>query len=376
MTQTYRRQTGNGMKKLSVTAGNINLHSSCAVQVQDGHICGFFRGRMRSLTVLVVLITGIMLSLSACAPTYPKEELAGAVKSVCKMEYDMNVDVTVTGETMGLYYPMEGLLNVGMGISEKSWDTISNLLLIASRVVLSTDADIKFYCVITQDIRLPELQVVIIKYVDDVKRGMVRNISRSESFKRTLFSINLTPQATKERSIEEVFNKMGVEKKTRERVLNEFFRSPPTKLTDIGYWRGQFYLKNITMEEFLATQIANRVKLDFRAEKKLQELFDYKTAEGVFTSIDGLRSFLLKFKIADQTIGDEDGSLREKMLKEIIYIASKVVYGYKYTDFNFLILEDQLANVKLMVSEQDVYDFNRKKLSVKEIVDAPPGYFN
>jgi len=336
----------------------------------------FTRRNITALVVITLFLAGGTLFLSACAPTYPKEQLAEAVKTVCKTEYNMNVDVVVTGETMGIYYPMEGLLNVGMGISEKAWDNISNLLLIASRIVLSTDAEIKFYCVITQDVRLPELQVVIIKYVDDVKRGMVRNISRNESFKRTLFSINLTPQAKKERSIEKVFDKLGVGDNTRETVLNEFFRSSPTKLSDIGYWRGHFYLKNVSMEEFIAAQIANRVKLDFRGDKKLSELFDYKTAEGVFTSVEGLRSFLLRFKIADQKSGEDSVGLREKKIREIISIANKVVYGYKFTDFDFLVLEDQLANVKLMVAEQDILDFNRKKLSVREIVHAPAGYFN
>ncbi len=112
-----------------------------------------------------------VMAIPACAPTYPKEKLPEAVKEICKIEYDMDVDVTVIGGTMGIYYPMKGLLDPGMGISEGSWDKISNLLLIASRVVLSTDADIKFYCVITQDARLPELQVIIIKYVDDIKPG-------------------------------------------------------------------------------------------------------------------------------------------------------------------------------------------------------------
>jgi hypothetical protein len=212
-----RQRTETGMKKLSLARSVI-------------------------LIVSAVMLISAALILPACVPTYPKEKLPEAVKSVCKLEYDMEVDVVMVGSTMGIYYPMKGLLDIGLGINRDAWDAISNLVLVASRVVLSTDADVRFYCVITQDARLPELQVVIIKYVEDVKRGMYRNISRSESYKRTLFSINLTPQARKERSVEKVFEKLGVEDKTREKVLDEFFRTPPTKLSDIGYWRGRFYL--------------------------------------------------------------------------------------------------------------------------------------
>ncbi|MBU0683587.1 MAG: hypothetical protein KJ864_04805, partial [Candidatus Omnitrophica bacterium] len=189
---------------------------------------------------VVFVACGLAVGATGCVPSFPKEKLPSAVSSICKTEYNMDVDVTVLGKTMGIYYPMKGLLDAGLSVSSEAWDSISNLLLIASRVVLSTDADIDFYCVITQDARFPELQVAIIKYVEDVKRGMYQDISRDESFKRTLFTINLTPQAKKERSIETVLKSFGVEEEAQQSVLEEFFRSPPTKLTDIGYWRGKF----------------------------------------------------------------------------------------------------------------------------------------
>lgn len=326
--------------------------------------------------VNLVIVSCVLISLCGCVPSYPKEKLPSAVKEVCKIEYKMDVDVTVVGSTMGIYYPMKGLLDAGLGISNDSWDTISNLLLIASRVVLSTDADIKFYCVITQDARLPELQVVIVKYVEDVKRGLYQSISRNESFKRTLLSINLTPQAEKERSVEKVFDKLDVEEVTRQEVLEEFFRSPPTRLSDIGYWKGNFYLKDITLEEFLAAQIANRVKIDFRSDKKLVELFNYKSAETFFAREEGLKSFFIRFKVADQTDASEKGdNPRAKKVKEILRIVNEVVDGYKFKAFDFVMMEDQLENARLKVNSRDVCDFNKKKPAVREIVQAPAGYF-
>ncbi|MFH1665796.1 MAG: hypothetical protein ABIA77_06605 [Candidatus Omnitrophota bacterium] len=321
------------------------------------------------------VILCMLMSMPACAPTYPKENLPEAVREVCKIEYDMEVDVTVAGSTMGIYYPMKGLLDPGMGISEESWDKISNLLLIASRVVLSTDADIKFYCVITQDARLPELQVIIIKYVDDIKHSMYRGISRNEAFKRTLFSINLTPQARKERSIEQIFDRMGIAEETKQKVLDEFFRSPPTRLSDIGYWRGNFYLKDVTLEEFLASQIANRIKIDFKGEKKLEKFFTYKTAEGLFNTDEKARTFLIMFKIADAVGSEPVSSLRREKIKTIIDIASEVVKGYKFKDFDLLVLDDQLENVRVSVKGQDVCDFADKKLSVENVAYGPAGYF-
>ncbi|MDP8299947.1 MAG: hypothetical protein P9L88_08630 [Candidatus Tantalella remota] len=329
----------------------------------------------RQTAFFAVLCVVTALAVSSCTPSFPREKLPEAVKKVCKDEYNMDVEVTVAGSTMGIYYPMKGLLDMGLGISEEAWDEISNLILVASRVVLSTDADIKFYCVVTQDARLPELQVVIIKHVGDVKRSMYRNISRSESFKRTLFSINLTPQAKKERSIEKVFNKIGVGEDTRKKVLDEFFRSPPTKLSDIGYWRGNFYLKDITMPEFLASQMANRIKIDFRGEEKLKKSFDFKSAEGSFVKNAKGDSFLLKFKIEDKQQEGEPVDLNARKIREILGIANKVVEGYKFMDFEYLTLEDQLANARIVVTRENLSDPKRKKLSIEEMVQAPAGYF-
>jgi len=64
-----------------------------------------------------------MLVLPACMPSYPKEKLPEAVKEVCKIEYGMDVDVVVVNSTMGIYYPMKGLLDVSLGISEDAWRT-------------------------------------------------------------------------------------------------------------------------------------------------------------------------------------------------------------------------------------------------------------
>ncbi|MBD3380329.1 MAG: hypothetical protein GF408_07710 [Candidatus Omnitrophica bacterium] len=324
---------------------------------------------------VIAAVAAYALFTSGCTPTYPKEELPSAVQTVFKEEYNMDVEVTVLGSTIGIYYPMEGLLDVGLGISEESWDTISNLVLVASRVVLSTDADIKFYCVIAQDARLPELQVVIIKYVEDVKRSMYRNISRGESFKRTLFSVNLTPQAKKERSVNKVFEKLGVEEPTRQKIMDEFFRSPPTKLSDIGYWRDQFYIKDITLEEFLAAQIASRIKLEFKGEEKLEQAFDFKSAEAEYTKGPQHNKFDLKFKINEQKASTEIENLKRKKIQEILKIINRVVYGYKFKDFDAVVMEDQMENVTLSVSMQNVYEFTRENLPVEEIVHTSKPYF-
>jgi len=317
----------------------------------------------------------VMVAATGCVPTYPKEKLPEMIKEVFRIEYKMDVDVSVEGNTLGIFYPMQGLMDVNFGISKESWDKISNLILVASRVILSTDADIKFYCVITQDEKLPELQVIIIKYVEDVKMGMYQSISRDESYKRTLFSVNLTPQARKERTVEKIFDKLGLEEKARETVLDEFFRSPPTKLSDIGYWRNHFYLKDITLGEFLAAEIANRIKIDFREGKELPKLFAYKYSEGFYTSGKNGKYFLVQFNIEDIKGSVDAKELHRRKVKEIIRISNEVVDGYDFHDFHYMELDDQLASVRLRTSKEKIYDFNKKKMPIEQVVEAPANYF-
>ena len=66
--------------------------------------------------------------------------------------------------------------------------------------------------------------------------------------------------------------------------MEEFFRSHPTRLSDIGYWKNNFYLKDISMREFLAAQITNRVKIEFRSNEDLMKMFDYmlETVEDMY----------------------------------------------------------------------------------------------
>ncbi len=288
----------------------------------------------------------------------------------------MEIDVAVLGNTLGIYYPMKGLLDLGMGISSEAWEAISDLLFVASRVVLSTDADIKYYCIIAQDAKFPELQVVLIKYVDDVKRSMVRNISRNESFKRTLLSINLTPQAEKERSVQNVLNRLGVDETTRRKVLEDFFKSQPTRLSDIGYWRNEFYLKEITKEEFLAEQIASRIKMEFKTKKDLVELYKYINAESEYISKDETGTFYIKFKILEQSAKKSVEEMNKKKVEKIMRVVNEVVYGYKFQNFDFLIMEDQLENVKILAEGKDLYALHKNKhLQIENIVESPPEYF-
>ena len=59
--------------------------------------------------------------------------------------------------------------------------------------------------------------------------------------------------------------------------------------------------------------------------------------------------------------------MRVKKIQEILRITNEVVHGYKFRNFKFLRMMDQLENVDMVVSEKDIYDFNTKRLPVDDM---------
>ncbi|NQU95286.1 MAG: hypothetical protein HQ549_03515 [Candidatus Omnitrophica bacterium] len=327
---------------------------------------------MKSL-IFVSIALSLMLVSSGCGEiTYPKETLTDSVKKLCKEEYNLDVDVSLAGTTLAIYLPLPNLFNVTLSLSEKAQDKVQDVLLGASRIVLSTDADIKFYCIIAQDIRLPEIQLVIIKYTNDVKRAFYRDISRGEYFKRTLIDINENPQAKKEQAIIDVFGKMGLDKRMKENVLDDFFRAPPSSLEGIGYWSGKFYIKNITLEEFLAEQMASRIRTRFREKEALKE-YGLKLVTGTYEGSVNPKFFLIDFK-AESLLFVVDPGQRKFIEKEIFTNVfeeiSDVIYAYKFQDFNLIEMIEKNSNEKLLVPKEDVYLFKKRKLGIDAILGA------
>lgn len=318
-------------------------------------------------------VLSLSVILAGCeGVTYPKETLENEVVKLCKREYDIDIKSEVVEQTLAIYIPLKSLLDLTFGMNKDAQDTIQNVLLSASRVVLSTDAGIQFYCIIAQDIRLPELQVIIVKYVDDVKRAFVRDISRGEYFKRTLFDININPQSKKEQTIKNVFKKYDLDPEWEDQILEEFFRSAPLALKDFGYWNDRFYVKNIKLPEFLAEQMAYRVKMRFKEDKDLSKKFLVKAVTGRYRNKIENPFFYLGFDIKInevlKVLGEEVDKriVFENVFKEI----SDCLYGYKFKDFEKVESVDINTNEKLFVSKEAIYAFKKNKLTIEAILNG------
>ena len=317
-----------------------------------------------------MIVAGCWLTavLSGCSATYPKDRLIDSVVSICKQEYHVDVKAAVEGRTMAIYLPLTDLMDSSFNLSKPASDKINDVIFTAARVALSTDAKVDFYCVIAHDIKMPELQVIIIKGVDDVKRLFASDISRGEYMKRMLIDLRWSPQAKKEQVIKEIFAKMNIDPKWQDQVMADFFRSQPAGIGDIGYWNDRFYIKDITLAEFLAEQIANRIRMEFRENSSLKDNFILKSAKGAYGPKKEKKIFTFEV-LADRsaigvgsTIEDSD-----RIFETVLSVAGQVIHGYHFKDYDSLEVLDQRAGRSIEVTPDELEGFRAKKLKLSEI---------
>ena len=318
-------------------------------------------GHFFAIAVLAALLAG-------CGPTYPKEKLKESIIRLCKTEYKLDVKVRTAGRTVAIYMPLENLMDFTFALTPWATEKLNDVIMSVTRVVLSTDADYDFYCIIAHDVRIPEIQVIIIKYVNDVKRVFLGDISRGEFGKRMIVDMRLNPQSQKERSIKEIFQKMNLDAKWQDQVMNDFFRSEPTSLGDIGYWNGRFYIKDITLPEFLAEQITGRIKIEFREDKALSDAFLIRAARGNYYAGSGKPYFKIEYVVEPRASrAFEPGRFYDDVLRAVLKVAAEVVHGYGFEGFDYIDIASQTEGRNFRISRETLEKYRTKKLKFEEI---------
>ena len=162
---------------------------------------------------------------------------------------------------------------------------------------------------------------------------------------------------------------MDLDQKWQDQVMNDFFRSEPTGMGDIGYWNGRFYIKDVGLPEFLAEQIANRVRIEFREDKKLGDLFSIKSSKGYYNTKLEKRYF--KFEISAEPkwlkeVEKEEAS--NKVFEKAVEVASHVLHGYRFGDFDHIEILSQFDGKALKVSRDDLEEFRKNKIKFDDIL--------
>jgi hypothetical protein len=164
-----------------------------------------------SLKYKVLAVFLILACLSACdKATYPAGRIEDSILKLCKDEYKLeNVKVKIIGSTLGVYIPVEGLVDSEMKLDQKAGEKIEDVALSIHRVTTSTDMPLKFYVLTARDMKTPGAEFILTGFVYDVVRVRLYDISRGEYFQRILRDFRFNPAIAGEKKIRELFDALN-----------------------------------------------------------------------------------------------------------------------------------------------------------------------
>jgi hypothetical protein len=241
--------------------------------------------------LFIGLLSGFAV-LTACrvGTKFPAERVAQELRKMCAHDYKMSIDARHSGNNLQATFWRVGMLKPGQTeIQMDAAEALQRVLLCATRITLSSDAQIQFLEVKMAD-ALTGASVTVWRFVPDIVDSMYVRMPEDEYNDRLVIEYNLDEEDPK-------------------REWKESRWDPP-----------------ITLSQFLAKQIVLRIKrqstVGLQAHEDLTDPFILTVVVDNWDSLDK--------QGAHQQ--DKVATLAEKTVRT-------VVTGYKYTGFRQFVLK-------------------------------------
>ncbi|MDR3112240.1 MAG: hypothetical protein LBU55_03605 [Elusimicrobiota bacterium] len=136
------------------------------------------------------------LSLSSCGVSYPKESITQSLETLVKKETGKNVKASIIGRTLYLDMELENLTSSDQSSAKDVMKNIQAAAFAITRVVLSSDSNIKYMIANIYD---PNRYLVfkIIQNLSDIKNYLYMRISRDDYISRNLYEMETLQNAAK-----------------------------------------------------------------------------------------------------------------------------------------------------------------------------------
>lgn len=276
-----------------------------------------------------LLLFCLLVVASGCGPkyTYPSGTVTQAVEGMLLKEDDLVVEAQAAGKTLGAVLYLETLIDPAGQVPKEVHEKMGQVMQAVTRVALSTDLPLDFCTVFIRDSTQGN-ELIVTRSIDDTRRANADAIGIEESINRTVFSQGR-------------------------------YEVPVTG-------KPVFKLKEVTLEAFLADQITQRIRFSFARDPKESKGASEDPlvlADGsVHESPDGTRHFYFSM------IGFKSKDSRSNILG-MLKIVNDVFGGYKFGGYATVELRDYLNRQKLVVERQVLEDFQKKKITEKELLD-------
>jgi hypothetical protein len=221
------------------------------------------------------LAAGALFSCSP-KPSFTDENILGGVKEILLEEFDIDALVKRNDTTLGVCFTVPRLFTADYKTAPIVGDLMQNVLLCLRRVLLSTNADIRFFQI---NIRGEDtsIELSFIKYLRDLKIVLLTGISWDDYLKRRL-NRNLANLASLgKKKIAAFFNDLGRLKP--EKVISNHFASNIKRehiSPDFLTWIWESLMKMNIRHEILDTRMKALDEDRYLFYVKVREHFERK----------------------------------------------------------------------------------------------------
>ncbi len=268
-----------------------------------------------------VSLVGLALLLVAAGcsnrPTYPKAQLASSLQELLDAE-GLNASVRFIDHTVAvqLAYPdalaqAGDRLEIGPGFDEAARKVLTQL----HRVLLSTDAEVRFYVVLMSDPQAPGAYLTMVRYLDDVRRANASMLDTPEMFARTIFELNL---------------------------------AGPEPLTI-----DQYVPRDIRLEEFLSWQLARRIQYALAEELQPSGVVAVGRCGGEFENGE----FAFTLDVAPLAGGTLDDDTMQQVFQTSTHVIAKVLSSYRFDTFQAVRLIHPLTGRNIVLPKTSLHAF-------------------
>jgi len=303
-----------------------------------------FRTGIFLILFILFLLTGCTLNLSKQTFSNTNDGIKKELIELVKKEYNHNINVEIFNKTINVYFPVNNLLKDNKAkekeLNKKTAEKIDRIIFLIHRVAFSSDNNLDFYVITTTDMETGN-ELLLIGYFYDVYRVRLLNISKGEFSQRLVNGLNENIEA-------------------------------------INDWDGKFFkTKEIFLPDFLASQIAQRIRIATSKEKNKLEnnkFFSYllqdKKPEEKFEAKKiqwGLKDKIFTFVLE---IPDYQEKNAQEVFNLILKTTAHVLYSYDF-DYNavrILVRSKSVDKKIFFINKKELELFRKEKIKIENLI--------
>ena len=272
----------------------------------------------------LLIILGSFLVLTACESTYKRESMTQSLKELAKREYNHDIETAEEGETVGIRLKIRNLLAELVAEDQQLWTHMEELMMVLSRVVLSSDHPPEFIILDVVDEENPKVRLIFTRYVKDIQKLMGEVISRTSFLDRLLMEF-----AVGEKRM--VFDPYEMD-------MVRLMMMAADVINEENTVQDRVWLQEVNFPVFLSKVTENTMRRLFREEKKMKKEFLLRKITASFEegNIPYGQFRILLDLVSIPGSGIKEGFLEKKILPRVSHEVQSLFRSYRF---------DQIAEI-------------------------------